>query len=197
MGNRLPKTVSEAIRILRLFNEKAAKLEQSTFAKSVETQPIGFSAVQRGDHVDLFVTGPEPEAVEAFVLTLRFFVQDNESTSFRKMASLYDELEITQELITQVQEGRAAINAFLDQNSHMTVHGKTLSNREIFEVFLWGGLAHANPAKKRIFDDWAADDHLFPLMQMAFHDILVELLRFIFWMRDHNLFALKALGKEV
>jgi len=188
------RTAPEAIRVLQLFDEKAAKLERSTFAKHVQTSPIGFSVIQRPGYVDVYVQGPDEEAVEAFVLTLRFFVQDNEPTSFRNMDSLYDELAIPQELIKQLHEGRTAINGFLDRTSHMIVRGKEFSNREVLEVFLWGGLAHANPMKKKTFDAWAADNHLFPLMQMTFNDVLVELLQFIFWVRDHNLVALKALG---
>lgn len=193
----MAKTQQEAIRILQLFNEKAEKLQRSSFTKYVETETIGFTVVPRGAVVDVYAVGPDPEVVEAFVLTLRFFVQDNEPTSFRNMGALYEELPIGKDLIRQFQEGRTAINSFLDRGSHMTVNGKAFSNREILEVFLWGGLAHANPTKKATFDGWLADGHLYPLMQMSFHDTLVELLRFVFWVREHNSLALDSLRPKV
>jgi hypothetical protein len=184
------EAVTNPADILRLFNEKAEKLERSAFTEFVRSETLGFTMQQKGDFVDIYVQGPHPELVDAFVLTLRFFVQDNEPTSLRRLDALYDTLPIPGDLVVQTHEGRATLNRFLDETSHMIVAGKELTNRQVFEVFLWGGLAHANPEKKQTFDAWAADDSLFPLMQMTFHQILVELFNFIAWQREHNTIAL-------
>ena len=185
--------IAKALPVLQLFDEKAAKLERSLFTEFIRKESVGFSFDYEAGNVNVYVRGPHPEAVDAFVLTLRFFVQDNEATSFRNMEKLYKTLPVSTELITQLQEARAKINAFLDSNSMFEIAGKKLLNREIFEVFLWGGLAHANGKLKERFDAWASDEYLFPLINMEFHSILAEVLRFTFWLRDHNEFAMREL----
>ena len=179
--------------VLELFNEKAAKLEKSAFVRFVRTRKLGFRFENVGAHVRVYVNEPDPETVDAFVLTLRFFVQDNDSISFRRISDLYDTLPLEPGFIAQVHEGRAAINRRLDRSSNMSVDGRELTTREVFEVFLWGGLAHANPAKKAEFDAWARDPYLGPMMGLVFNSTLVDLLGYISWLRNHNVIALEQL----
>jgi len=69
---------SEIRTALKLFNEKADKLRNSNFVKAaVENSGVSLSW-QEGEFFQITRTGPTEENVDAFVLTLRFFVQDND-----------------------------------------------------------------------------------------------------------------------
>jgi hypothetical protein len=139
------------------------------------------------------VRGPTEEAIDAFVLTLRLFVQDNEPISFRNMAELYAMLPIDPELVARFSEGTAKVNAFLDQWSHIEASGRRVSNREVFETYLYGGLAHANPDKKEEFDRWAAYAPLLGMFRMTFTGVITELLGFILWTHEFNRVVLQQL----
>lgn len=181
--------------VLTLFNDKAAKLEGSSFLRFVREHSLGFHFETVGDMVNVYVKGPHSEAVDAFVLTLRFFVQNNEPTSFANMAKLYDSLPLESAIVAQFHEGRAKVNAILAASSNMSVDDRELTNQEVFDVYLWGGLAHANPKYRAVFDSWAKDPFLWPLMDLAFNSTLVHLADFIAWVRDHNLIALERMDK--
>jgi hypothetical protein len=73
------KLKSTAIGALGRFNEKADKLESSSFLKTILSEPLRFRV-----HIDITQkrgtssrTGPEGESIEAFVNTFRQFCQDN------------------------------------------------------------------------------------------------------------------------
>ena len=188
----------EAIKILKLFNEKAERLDQLSFTKFVRETPIGFSiSVKKGEPVQFEGRGPSAEATDAFVLTLRYFVQDNEPISIRKVGEIYETAAISSQLKDQYREARTLINQALDEFSMVELKGERLTNRRVFEVFLYGGLAHANPSKKDEFDRWASEPILFGIIQMVFHNIVVELLSFILWAREHNLLAIRELENAV
>lgn len=177
----------EAARTLDLFAEKFGKLRRSTVWKAVETNSIRFSLkAQRGEPVELDVEGPSEEAVDAFVLTLRFFLQNNERISIGNMARLIQELPIDQEVKDRVAAGRKRINAFLDQPCGIKVDGDHPSNREVLYTFLYGGLAHANPDKRPLFLKWASQGIVFGVMQQIFYRCLVEILKYLAFL-DANL----------
>jgi hypothetical protein len=69
----------------------------SNFVKTaVENSGVSVSW-QEGESFQISRTGPTEENFEAFVLTLRFFVQDNEPSSFRNMSKLYTDTAISEE----------------------------------------------------------------------------------------------------
>lgn len=70
----------DAISILKLFNEKVDKLINSRFVKHVqENKGLKISIKSSiGEKVDTFHNLPDQDAIDAFVLTIRFFIQDEE-----------------------------------------------------------------------------------------------------------------------
>lgn len=176
---------SEAIKALQLFNEKADKLEGLSFTRSLSNSGLTISGKQ-GEPVKAERHGPNDESIDAFVLTMRFFVQDNESTSFRNMAALYAGLPADPDLLDKFNDARAKTNDALDKLSPIKLNNTELTYRAIYEVFLWGGLAHANPKNKAVYDTWAPNPILFPLLQNEFVYALGMLLNMIFYTRALN-----------
>lgn len=184
--------ISVALRALRLFNEKADELEESLFTKRILTERSGVEInahqVESGMALRATRFGPDKESIKAFVLTFRFFVQDNEPSSFRNMAGFYNDPDLPFNPWTRrrFNSARDAVNADLDAHSFAQVNNQRLTNREIFEVFLWGGLAHAYAKKgrKETYDMWKAVPGFFQLMENDFVYTLARILNAIFYIRE-------------
>jgi len=139
-------------------------------------------------------TGPLEEAIDAFVLTMRFFIQDNEPTSFRQLAQHYDCASIEGSLKKKFHLARTNINRYLDSNSALaiSVNDELLKHRKIIETVIYGGLSHANPNKKRAYDSWMAT----PLKAMIENDFvcsLAVLYKAILVIKDLNVVAIDKL----
>ena len=90
-------------------------------------------------------------------------------------------------LVARFNEVRNTVNALLDAETSMNDNGRALTHRDVFETFMWGGLAHANEERKRQYDEWkSVMPYLFPLMQHEFVGILVRMLRAIVVARSLN-----------
>lgn len=109
----MPVDLNAAISTLKLFNEKADKLATLTFIKGLEKSGVTISGKLR-QPVQAQRFGLSDESIETFVLTMRFFVQDNETISFRNMADLYAGLPVNPEIIQKFNDARTMTNAILD-----------------------------------------------------------------------------------
>ena len=106
------------------------------------------------------------------------------------MADLYAELPIDAELTDKFNEARAKTNQDLDRASMVIENGVELTYRYIYETFLWGGLAHADPQKKAIYDKWVQNQVLFTMVQNEFVYALQIILNMISFTRVINDVAL-------
>jgi hypothetical protein len=166
------------IHSLKLFNEKADKLERLSFVETVfkYTSGVSIKINKREDGLyDLIQerTGPLDEAIDAFVLTFRFFIQDNDSISFRILADIYEKTPIDKRLKNDFISLREKINSYLDSNSALpiTINEETLTHRKILETIIYGSLSHANPEKKKKYDFWMKT----PLKAMIENDFVYSL----------------------
>ena len=89
-------TEDARLRPLKLFNEKADKLLKSRFAEFI-LQQKKLSVKFNWEKDRIIKHLPDQHAIDEFVLTFRFFLQDNERSSFRNMAKTYSNLHISAE----------------------------------------------------------------------------------------------------
>lgn len=191
---------SKQIGALELFNEKASKLFSLNFVKEVTYPKTGVlisGAKNEKGSLDWTVTrkGPSQDSIDAFVLTFRFFIQDNEKSSFKNIASIYEELDNDQFSKNGFNAARKYINDFLDSLCafNVTHNGKHITNREIMETFVYGGLAHANEKKQIIFKEWMEFPPSAALFEAAFVFILVRVLNAIDYISVINESVIKGL----
>jgi hypothetical protein len=178
---------------LRLFNEKAERLLNTRFVKYLEeTRKLSVSiSAKKGQDVQVTRILPDPDAIEAFVLTFRFFIQDNEKSSFRQICQTYGKLPISSELKRNLVDWRKGLNDYLDKKISMTIQGRNPSNRELLDIFIYGGLAHANPQKKAIYDEWKKMGFVYQFLEVEFCSVLEVVLRAILYVAGINKKAMK------
>ncbi len=179
---------AEAVSALKLFNEKADKLVNSRFIKYIQENGLKVSiksSVEEG--VNISVVFPDQDAIDAFVLNLRFFIQDREPSSLHNMDKLYNETVITPTLKSDFASIRNKLNSELDKKTSINWKGKDITYREIFMAFVYGELSHVNPDKKAIFDAWMKDKYFASFIAAEFHNILFYFVHCIANIKKTNL----------
>lgn len=166
---------------LKLFNEKAKRLMDSRFVKYVfEKGRISFRInAKRGKGVEVSRTLPDQDAIDAFVLTFRYFIQNNERCSFGNLARTYSKPLIPTEMRKKFLDARKWLNDYLDYTASVKLGEQSLTRRRILDVFVYGGLAHTNPQKKETFDKWVKDPFIRGIMEVHFASILISALKVI------------------
>lgn len=175
---------------LNLFNEKAEKLKSHNFTKKIINDGFGITISSKEDEpVNIETRFPTNESIEAFILTLRFFIQDNEKSSFRNLANVYSKLPSYRDEKRAFFNIRNELNDFLnspDINLKIKLNTKEFSNKEIFEIFIYGGLAHANKDKKKIYDEWMDNPMLKPITESMFINVMSGILQCILHAQELN-----------
>lgn len=141
--------------VVEIFVESVDELLGSDFSQEIgKSITVGFLAGPDGN-ITTSVQGPRRDAIKAFLLTLRFFCQDNEATSLRNMADRLKGLSVDQKLKDAFLESRKNFNAFLDSALSSPVEGVGAdTKRELFKAFLYGVFAHANPRHRKKVKGW-------------------------------------------
>ncbi len=136
---------------------------------------------------------PDEDATDALILTFRFFIQENETPSFRWLSkNVMDDDGLSDEWKQEFIRVRKELNAFLDRRSdfHETVidaaapatagGGRIVgeydwTHRQIMQVFIYGGMAHANPKKRAIYMRWKNNPMpmFFPFIANMFDHIIM------------------------
>jgi hypothetical protein len=178
--DRLPP--EERDRRLQLYNEQAEIMLNSRFAAAMFGQQTGvtISGSLTGP-VEVTTTGPDDEAIRAFILTFRMFFRDGDGISFRQMAEVYDDPAVPTRLRDQYHNARAALKDFLDGSPALgfNVNGELLKRDRILDVFLYGRHAHANPKLRAVYDVWAQIPMMLALLENEFAVCLAEFFNFI------------------
>jgi hypothetical protein len=191
-----PLSTSQQIQKLKLFNEKIEVVRRGRFATLVSRPDHGFTIkFGSGAPMDIEKRGADEESTLALVTTLRFFVQERDGISLRQIAHLYEMLAVEERAKTSARGAANANDEFLDRpcgfglnvTSHTVdqlvdgyygagLNGDSHTNREVFEIFMYGGLAHANAEKKLKYDEWMRGPFA-PMMQYVFEDIAATILQ--------------------
>lgn len=167
---------------LELFNEKVDVLESSRYLQELRKEPR--SAIvqwEREKGWDSVFVGPKEESVRAFILTLRFFMQNNESISIHNMAQLYGNDQTLRKFNNKFSTIRNNLNSFLDSSTNLAIEeNQSLTYREILEIFVYGNYAHANERKRKIFKDISSTP-FFPIFQV---DLNLSIINFLGPLQD-------------
>ena len=186
-------TKEDALFALKLFNEKTDRLINSSFIKHIQANK-GLKVlinVSNANHLSVTNNLPTQDVVvDAFVLTIRFFIQKKDC-SLRKLAGLYSQFPLTNKTVKDFNMVRDALNSEFEKKSSYHLGGKHLTYRNIFQTFIYGGMAHADPAKKIEFDQWMIHKGLADLIALEFNKFLLYFLDCVKDIRNTNNQAIK------
>jgi hypothetical protein len=128
---------------LSTFAEKIDRLEASKLRKFLTESAWHVSWDFELDEPGVEARMPEREYLEAYVLNLRFFIQNNEPTSLRNIAFLYEEKCQKPDLIARFRSIRDVINGELDRALWFKFNEKPVTYRQIFMGMIYSHCAHA------------------------------------------------------
>jgi len=182
-------------RRLRLFNDKADELDGSRFARALYDQQSGV-IVQGGltGPAEAVFVGPDDEAIRAFVLTIRLFQQNGDGISIQQLADIYAEPGVPQDVRVEFDRVCKALNDRLDSNTMFVIDNVHLTRRRVLNTFLYGELAHVNPNKRVVYEQWQTMGMAFALMSNEFVVTLGEFFNCVRWIRDINMRLLNAVS---
>ncbi len=175
--------IRRAIATLRLFQEKVEKLLSLKFVDEIRREAGG--AIVEYHHEkgwDSIFVGPSDETLDAVVLTLRLFMQDNERISVRNVRRLYMETDLSSSLKQEFQALGENLNAQLDRATNIAIEeAKHLTFREVLHIFVYGSHAHTTPKWHRLHSELKTTP-FFPLLQNDFVIALAFSLRILYKM---------------
>jgi len=178
--------------LLQNFNERAHHLLESPLAKKVLLGELKCSfSWKAGEGIEISSPDYEKNDLDAFILTLRLFVQNNEAISLQNLQNAYDASTVSQDLKDSITRSRADLNAFLDSRMIFQWPDGAQTYREHFETVMYGNLAHMNATKAELFRRWVSDPfishHVWALFLMVVQNILAT----ISYLRVVNMKALE------
>lgn len=136
-----------------LFIEKAYKLETSPFWRWLQSRhgPSNIEKIISGDW--LAHDGLTPEALDSFCLTLRLLIQDQDGFSIRKIVVIADTWPaVHARRHREIHRAVDTLQNELDKRSLVQFpENSETTNRELFDIIFYGGIAHANPGKRDQF----------------------------------------------
>ena len=142
------------IRALTLFNERVDRLMRSDLAKRMANPQytLDYEKMIRREWIS--VDGVTEDTVDAFVLNIRLLVQDQDGFSIRCLAeNVYSHDSVPDDLRSHFDQHRQRWREYIDSESiyRHPLENRSLANGEIFDVLMYGGLAHVNRDKADLF----------------------------------------------
>lgn len=155
--------------------------------------------------------GPSSEATAAFVLTMRCFLDESEECSLENLAQYYTSATIGTEHARRYLSNRNLFAMALDGVTELVnreqvidtdgnVIGsidKPLTQRQVFDLWVYGGLSHAKRTKKQQFDALVGDPVTRALLWQSFVDWLDEYCSLLKIQRNISISMLLELEKPV
>lgn len=177
MASRSPNA-GDIDRALELFVQKAEKLRNSGFRARI-MQLGGIHGHTKWDVKTGFsesFEGPTEEEIDAFILTFRFFIQDNEPISIKNMDDLLGSLSVDIPAVENFHKSRANLNQALDAPIGMVIDGEKFTRRNVLWTMIYGDLSHADPAHEERVKGWLSNPLTGMFIRMEFLTALMTCL---------------------
>lgn len=169
----------QEIAILKKFIEKVDYLNSLSFVRTLSegNSQLTISWTRDTGILTLAQRGPNSEQIDAFVLSMRLFMQNNDSISIWNTSQLIQTLPFPHNLKQEFADLRENLNDYLDSDSRISILEDNPTNREILETILYGRLAHVQPEKQARCERWFAAPMMEQVVSHKFIGILLDFLR--------------------
>jgi hypothetical protein len=190
---------TEAVKRLRLFNEKAKELRSYSFIEKAFHKDAGVTINfdLENKTVEATRVGADNEARAAACLILRLFLLERDHIKLHQIAELYQSIPVKDEDKHWVSENLKELDKFLDgvPTTQLKMNGKPMAvtHREVLEIFLYGDVAHLNAEKRIVFETWKEVEVIHIYLENLFEYVVGNVIRYIFWLAAMNIEAIGAL----
>jgi len=176
--NSEPDDQDKTVELMRLFIERVDKLRNSSYIKGI-VDAGGLKLKIKGDMATKTVqfdhTPINPEHLDAFLFTLRLFIQQKDSISIKRIGSMISSLKVSKEPRDRFLKQQDYLNRFLNESSMMKTDGKPWKHEEVLRTVLYGYRAHLKteqPEYQR-YKEWNLNPFAPSYLTFIFHNILV------------------------
>ncbi|UFW46284.1 MULTISPECIES: hypothetical protein [Bradyrhizobium] len=207
--NRIVKAIEEDLELLEDFNRRVDHLERSGFSKRYEADIP--NVITRLENVSFECTdGPRvsfvaqvhswiedfsQDEIDAFILSYRIFSQRNDRLSIASLAGIYDKEWMPPSARACFEDARKQLNDHLDGPATVTFPDGFMLERTLVNVIIYGGLAHSNKQKAKIFESWE-NSGVMGFMWADFMAYAKEAVETLKYMRGLNRAVIEALNTE-
>jgi hypothetical protein len=161
--------INAQLEILRQFNRKVDRLEQSGFClrfdnetpnviakfENITFEKTGDTTFNIIGRIDSWLEDLNQDEIDAFVLTFRLFTQDNDRISLHRLSKIYASDWMAGGNARECfEDARKDFNDYLDSAATIMFGPSPISIRSIADIVIYGGLAHTNAEKSEIFENW-------------------------------------------
>lgn len=176
---RLERVVqlAERIRTSSYIRSLADKSASISYSMTAARQEDGTFKVEMTDQF------PDREPLEALVLNLRQFMQNNDPCSFGNLAEWKDST-LSKDWVNDFGKIRQWLNGLLDSPSTCVENGKTLSRRDVLDCMIYGELAHSTSAHRTRFLSWNGHPFIAGGFMADFHTTIWEFGQAVRWLED-------------
>src|SRR3972149_10497102 len=169
------------IESLKNFNQTLEQLQSFNFWKRFPANSginITFENKAEGGTIGSKIIGPDDEAISAYILKYRLFIQDKDDISLRNMDKLYSELQLEKKYYDQYKNYRQRINDILDRPSNVEINKHRVTIREIHNMFIYGYWAHMDQSdlNRKRFLGVKNNPVLYPIFTNDFNVTLIRIM---------------------
>ncbi|PKM56427.1 MAG: hypothetical protein CVU98_11340 [Firmicutes bacterium HGW-Firmicutes-3] len=163
---------------IKFFNDKSLKIVDSEYVRNLVDGKVSMSLKRDGYVVvDPEVTVPDNLYIESFLLSLRFFIQDNEDISIRNLSKIYNDVDVEQSLKKRFNDSRNWLLKYLKCKCFVEQDGQCLTRLQVFEYFIYGEFAHST--KKSEFEKLKDNKIYFGIYRYTFNEVLLMYIKTI------------------
>jgi len=174
---------------LKLFNERVERLERSTLAKRMAKPHYNLDYDRMINRQFVSAEGITEDAVDAFVCSIRLLIQSRDGFSIQCLAkNVYTDESVPQELRDRFYAARDRWEKYRDRTSAFKGprQDSNLKNGFLFDVILYGGVAHSNRDKVEDFELLAKRGAISSLVFASFLHMLNTLFSVVKEIRNAN-----------
>lgn len=190
-------STSDMLQKLKLFNDKIETVRRGRFVPQVFRPDHGVTLKFVTEKpVTVQKRGADEDAILALAATLRFFVQERDGISLWQIADIYEGLPVEEMNKESALSAVDSVDKYLDTPFPFRIDRKAITKRHVFEVFMYGSLAHANDDKRLEYEKWTKGP-VADMMEFYFETIVADMLQVIVSFQGMNERTIQALQSKL
>ena len=193
-SGKTPSNRQDQIDVLKLFIETVETIDNSSFLTEMKEKGTKVEFQLFTANFEAELSGTREESLRAVLLSYRFLSQDNEFTSLRNMSAMLEEMDdVPPELLGQFTAIKTELNKEISNDTNVEDFGTAIvgltnlppiSKYQLYDTFLYGLYAHANPTKRRLILLWKQNGAVFESRKAEFFGQVLHLSGWLTQMKE-------------